>query len=240
MSAGSPLKLFQSGWQGLVGIRRSGAAVLAPAPDALVLADGRSAAVLALAPSPLVLADARSAAVLAPAPSPLVLADARSAAVLALPPFPLVLADARSAAVLAPSPSPLVLADGRSAAVLALAPLPLVLADGRSAAVLAPAPLPLVLAEPLLLPSSLRCTLCVRYPAFAARPLHAAAAACDSTGSQRPTDLAVSAAGRRASLRATQAQGHGSEEQRQSRQVRERRRRDQAPLRQSPYLLCCL
>ena len=50
MSAGSPLKLFQSGWQGLVGIRRSGAAVLAPAPLPLVLADARSAAVLAAAP----------------------------------------------------------------------------------------------------------------------------------------------------------------------------------------------
>ena len=111
MSAGSPSKLFQSGWQGLVGVRHSGTAVLAPTPDALVLADGRSAAVLALPPSPLVLADGRSAAVLALAPDALVLADARSAAVLALPPDALVLADARSAAVLAPSPDTLTALD---------------------------------------------------------------------------------------------------------------------------------
>ena len=101
---------------------------------------------------------------------------------LARAPDALVLADARSAAVLAPAPDALVLADARSAAVLAPAPFPLVLADARSATVLAPAPIPLVLAEPPLLRSSLRCTLRVRRPAFAARPLHAVAAAGDSPG----------------------------------------------------------
>ena len=50
-------------------------ALLAPAPDALVLADGPAAAILARAPPALVLADGPSAAILAPAPPALVLAD---------------------------------------------------------------------------------------------------------------------------------------------------------------------
>ena len=53
------------------------AALLALAPDALVLADARPPALLALAPHALVLADARAPALLALAPDALVLADAR-------------------------------------------------------------------------------------------------------------------------------------------------------------------
>ena len=50
-------------------------AILAPAPDALVLADAPPAAILAGAPDALVLADASPAALLALAPFALVLAD---------------------------------------------------------------------------------------------------------------------------------------------------------------------
>ena len=70
-----------------------------------------------------------------------------------------------------PPPRCILEADAQSAAVLAPAPLPLVLADARPAAVLASAPLPLVLAEPPFFPSSLRCTLRVRRPAFVAGPM---------------------------------------------------------------------
>ena len=62
-------------------------ALLACAPDAMVLADARPPALLALVPSALVLADARAPALLECAPDALVLADARAlVAVVTLPP----------------------------------------------------------------------------------------------------------------------------------------------------------
>ena len=70
------------------------AALLALAPDALVLADARAPALLALAPDALVMADARAPALLALAPLALVLAEARPPALLALAPLARVLAQA--------------------------------------------------------------------------------------------------------------------------------------------------
>jgi hypothetical protein len=122
-------------------------ALLALAPDALVLADARPPALLAFDPLALVLADARPPALLALAPSVLVLADARPPALLALAPDALVLADARPPALLALAPLALVLADARPPALLALAPDALVLADARPHALLASAPSALVLAD---------------------------------------------------------------------------------------------
>jgi len=58
--------------------------ILAPAPDALVLADAPPAAILALAPLALVLADAPPVAIPARAPPALVLAEGGPAAILAL------------------------------------------------------------------------------------------------------------------------------------------------------------
>ena len=69
-----PRQLLQAGRHRRV---RLLAALLALAPDALVLADARAPALLALAPDALVLADARPPALLACAPLALVLADAR-------------------------------------------------------------------------------------------------------------------------------------------------------------------
>ena len=87
-----PRELLQAGRHRRV---RLLAALLALAPDALVLADARAPALLASVPSALVLADARPPALLAFAPSALVLADARPPALLAFAPLALVLADAR-------------------------------------------------------------------------------------------------------------------------------------------------
>jgi hypothetical protein len=75
--------------------------LLAPAPNAIVLADARPAALLALASYAVVLADARPAALLAPASLTVVLADACPAALLAHASNAVVLADARPAALLA-------------------------------------------------------------------------------------------------------------------------------------------
>ena len=80
------------------------AALLALAPDALVLADARPPALLASAPAALVLADARPPALLACAPDALVLADARPPALLACVPLALVRAEARPPALLASAP----------------------------------------------------------------------------------------------------------------------------------------
>jgi hypothetical protein len=71
--------------------------ILAPAPDALMLADAPPAALLEPAP------DALSA---------LILADGRPAALLARAPDALVLADAPPLALLAPAPPALMLAEG--------------------------------------------------------------------------------------------------------------------------------
>ena len=87
------------------------------------------AALLASAPDALVLADARAPALVACAPLALVLADARAPALLALAPDALVLADARAPALLAPAPSALVRADARAPTLLASVPLALVRAD---------------------------------------------------------------------------------------------------------------
>ena len=86
-----PHQLLQAGRHRRV---RLLAALLAFAPDALVLADARPPALLALAPDALVLADARPPALLALAPSALVLADARAPALLAYAPYALVRAQA--------------------------------------------------------------------------------------------------------------------------------------------------
>jgi hypothetical protein len=72
--------------------------------DLLAVLLGLLHAILALAPDALVLADAAPAAVLALAPPALVLAKGRPSAILALVPLPLVLADAAPAAVLTPAP----------------------------------------------------------------------------------------------------------------------------------------
>ena len=74
-----PRELLQAGRHRRV---RLLAALLACAPDALVLADARVPVVLACAPSALVLADARAPALLAFASSALVLAEARPPALL--------------------------------------------------------------------------------------------------------------------------------------------------------------
>ena len=90
-------------------------------------------ALLALAPDALVLADASPVAILAPAPLALVLAEGgpkgRPAAILAIAPPSLVLADGPPAAILAPAPDALVLADASPVAILARAPPALVLAE---------------------------------------------------------------------------------------------------------------
>ena len=64
-----------------------------------MLADARPPALLACAPDALVLADARAPALLALAPSALALADALAPALLALAPLALALADARPPAL---------------------------------------------------------------------------------------------------------------------------------------------
>ena len=86
-----PRKLLQAGRHRRV---RLIAALLALAPDALVLADARPPALLAFAPDALVLADARAPALLACVPLALVLADARAPALLASAPLALVRAQA--------------------------------------------------------------------------------------------------------------------------------------------------
>jgi hypothetical protein len=139
-----PRELLQAGWHRRV---RLFAALLASAPDALVLADARAPALLACAPSALVLADARAPTLLASAPLALVRADARAPTLLAVAPFALVLADARAPALLASAPLALVLADARAPALLACAPSALVLADARAPALLVSVPSALVRAD---------------------------------------------------------------------------------------------
>ena len=94
-------------------------------------ADARPQALLALAPDAVMLAYARSAAFLARALLALVGADARPQALLALAPAAVMLAYLRSPAFLARALAALVRADARSSALLAPALLAVMLAFAR-------------------------------------------------------------------------------------------------------------